>query len=175
MNIFVRMLREVYSIDRGIIEAPPRISLRMFGGPFDIETFREDKNICLVISPPFVSHSMLIEERVPNPNLGETSTSMKCKESMQSFATLKGSVKGLRRPIDAPLVDEGDEQICCPSEDGLYASFLVEKDKNEKNLQDLKRTTSAPQSATGKKQKVLKGNVAPNAKEGMGLARFACN
>ena len=46
MNVFVRMLREVYGIESGIIEAPPRISLRMFGGPLISKLFETKK--CLL-------------------------------------------------------------------------------------------------------------------------------
>ena len=44
MNIFVRMLREVYGIENSINEAPPCMALNMFGGPFDIETCKNDES-----------------------------------------------------------------------------------------------------------------------------------
>ena len=170
MNIFVRMLRDIYSIDRGVVEAPPRISLQMFGGPFDIESFRSEKNICLVIAPPFVSHSMLIEERVPNKTMGETSA---VKEN-DTFGhpNLKGSVRGLRRPVETPLLENQDEQIYCPSEDGLYETFIANKKvENEVSC----NTKTATSSAQGKRQKILKTGSASTPKEGIGLAKFACS
>ena len=45
-------------------EAPPRMFLKMFGGHMDIEEYRE-KSVgtrTLLLTPPFVSHAMLLEE-----------------------------------------------------------------------------------------------------------------
>ena len=63
MNIFVRMYRQIYNITDTIIEAPPRLTLKEFGGPFDITEFRQNNNICAIINPPFVSYCMLVEEK----------------------------------------------------------------------------------------------------------------
>ena len=63
LNVFVKFLREVYGITNKVIEAPPRISLSKFGGPFNIETFRKMENICTLNKPPFVSYCMIVEER----------------------------------------------------------------------------------------------------------------
>lgn len=73
MNVFVRMLREVYNITERIIEAPPRISLKKFGGMFAIEQFRNVTNVCTVHQPPFVSYCMIVEERLPQHSIGEVS------------------------------------------------------------------------------------------------------
>ena len=63
LNVFVRMLREVYGIKKKVVEAPPRISLDKFGGPFNIKTFRTMENICSICKPPFVSYCMVVQER----------------------------------------------------------------------------------------------------------------
>jgi len=63
LNVFVRMLREVYGIKKKVVEAPPRISLDKFGGPFNIKTFRTMENICNICQPPFVSYCMVVQER----------------------------------------------------------------------------------------------------------------
>lgn len=63
LNVFVKMLREVYGITQKVIEAPPRISLEKFGGPFNIKSFRTMENICSICKPPFVSYCMVVEER----------------------------------------------------------------------------------------------------------------
>jgi hypothetical protein len=63
LNVFVRMLREIYGIKKKVIEAPPRISLDKFGGPFNIKTFRTMENICSICKPPFVSYCMVVQER----------------------------------------------------------------------------------------------------------------
>lgn len=119
MNIFVRMLREVYNIDSGIIEAPPRIALKMFGGPFDIETFRNQKNVCQIVNPPFVSYCMLIEERKPIESIGESSSGVP--------QNTRGTVKGLRRP-EPGSVNIAPDEFGGPETEGLYSKFLASKD-----------------------------------------------
>lgn len=115
MNVFVRMLRDVHNITESINEAPPRLSLSMFGGPFDIETFRTQKNICVTLNPPFVSYCMIIEERPPISNIGEATQ-----------VAQKGTVRGLRRPAERPAPQE-TEEISGPRADGMYAEFLQQK------------------------------------------------
>lgn len=118
INIFVRMLREVYKIEQSIEEAPPRLSLRMFGGPFDIESFRKQTNTCSIVTPPFVSYCMLIEERHPSGTIPITE---------QTISSSRGTVRGLTRPI-------AKQTPCCthdlgePQNTGMYANFL--RDKN---------------------------------------------
>lgn len=45
-------------------EAPPRMFLKMFGGHMDVEEYREKSlsTRTLLVTPPFVSHAMLLEE-----------------------------------------------------------------------------------------------------------------
>ncbi len=151
MNIFVRMLRDVYGIDRQINEAPPRLSLKMFGGPFDIENFRTEKNICLTVTPPFVSYCMLVEERQPIGNIGEEDKTL-----------LRCSVRGLKRPSELPNAVQS-EDICAPNLEGLYRTFLDKQNaegaasSSAESQPPPKRTRVAKKPATG------------------GLAKFACN
>lgn len=144
MNVFVRMLREVYGIEGGIVEAPPRISLKMFGGPFDIESFRKQTNVCYTVHPPFVSYCMLIEERQPIKSIGES-----------SVAIQKGTVKGLRRP-EPGSVKVTQDDIGTPATSGLYADYLVNKDCSEPSTKKQKTKEKAALSAD------------------KGLARFMC-
>ena len=152
MNVFVRMLREVYGITESIVESPPRIALKMFGGPFDIETFRTQKNVCYVVNPPFVSYCMLIEERQPIESIGESSTGQS-----------RGSVKGLRRP-NPGTVKVSDDSFGIPeNEGGLYSEFL----KNNTALDDEEEEEPTPAPKKAKtKEKVVKNDK--------GLARFMC-
>lgn len=152
MNVFVRMLREVYHIESGIIEAPPRISLKMFGGPFDIETFRRQKNVCFVVHPPFVSYCMLIEERQPIESIGENSG---------SNSNNRGTVKGMRRPV-AGSVSLTEDDFSTPDNSGLYSNFLSTKDLSS----DVEDHVPAPKKA---KLNTAKEKKASNEK---GLARF---
>ena len=151
MNVFVRMLREVYGISSGIIESPPRISLKMFGGPFDIESFRNQKNVCYVVHPPFVSYCMLIEERQPIQSIGES----------LNDGTVRGTVKGLRRP-EPGSVKMSDDDFVSPESDGLYSKFLTSKnidfESDEEEEKNIKRTR-------------FEKNEKP--KKSSGLARFA--
>ena len=137
MNVFVRMLREVYGIESGVIESPPRISLKMFGGPFDIEDFRKQQNVCFIVHPPFVSYCMLIEERQPIQSIGESSQK-------------KGTVKGLRRPECGSVKPTADE-ICVPNNsEGLYQTFLSKHTG---------ATSKTPEENENKKQKKEKGGL----------------
>ena len=54
------MLREVYHIEREIVETPPRPALIRFGGIFD--PVRTMKTECKIIQPPFISYCMIADE-----------------------------------------------------------------------------------------------------------------
>ena len=83
----------------------------MFGGPFDIETFRQQQNVCYIMHPPFISYCMLIEERQPIKSIGETTQSQ------------RGTVKGMRRPAPGSVHAEADH-FSGPESEGLYSNFL---------------------------------------------------
>ena len=61
LNVLVHMLREVFGIDGPVAAAPPRQALRRFGGVFDPRAQRKAE--CRLVTPPFVSYCMLVEER----------------------------------------------------------------------------------------------------------------
>ena len=119
----------------------------MFGGPFDIETFRNQKNVCYIVHPPFVSYCMLIEERQPIESIGESNVSQ-----------ARGTVKGLRRPESGSVVTTHDE-FASPEDDGLYAKFLQEKGN------DMTNDTNETVAPAPKKQKKTE-------KKAAGLERF---
>lgn len=152
MNIFVRMLRDVYGIDCTVNEAPPRMSLNMFGGPFDINNFRNQTNVCITITPPFVSYCMLIEERQPLKNVGE-----------QTEVVKRGTVRGLRRPSEQPSASHDGEDITQPQIDGLYASFL--SDRKEESC--VANCSDAPPPKRARTQRTVKPQGSG------GLAKFA--
>jgi hypothetical protein len=157
MNIFVRMLRDVYGIEGSINEAPPRLSLNMFGGPFDIESFRKQTMICTMVTPPFVSYCMLIEERQPSTLMGER------PENRQ-----RGTVRGLRRPTHTNHVsfDGVDDEICQPENEGVYATFLSERNAPD---QKIVPEETAPPSKKAKTSRVTRTTASSS-----GLAKFAC-
>ena len=161
MNIFVRMLREVYEITESVTESPPRISLRMFGGPFDIESFRSHTGSKHhLVTPPFVSYSMLIEERQGGFD-GRTDVQDTASSSVQPAGGYRGTVRGLRRPDNRKQLLENGEGISAEPGPVLYEQFLREHgdgavEHRAENLQ-----------TTNKKVKVVA------AGGGSGLAKFA--
>ena len=70
--MFTKMVREVYGIENDIWQAPPRITLQKFGGPFDIAKFKKKPFKSRIIEPPFVSYCMLAEERPTETFIADT-------------------------------------------------------------------------------------------------------
>ena len=109
LNVFVKMLRDVYGITKKVIEAPPRVSLQKFGGPFNINEFRDMKNICTVNKPPFVSYCMVVEER----------SATKATDKHELFE------------MNSDNCVEKDTDISEVPTKPLYNDFLKEKEENE--------------------------------------------
>lgn len=179
MNIFVRMLREVYKITESVVESPPRISLQMFGGPFDIERFRTHTiNKHHLVTPPFVSYSMLVEERQNGPSRCSEGASASAPSSSGAASaiagTTRGSVRGLRRPVQrAQLLDDSDNLAAEPMP-VMYENFLQQKQSSDR--------AGTPDDATDEKATLSRGSstnkrarVVPAAPSGArsGLAKFA--
>lgn len=151
MNVFVRMLRDIYKIEGTVIESPPRIALKMFGGPFDIDSFRKQTNVCMTVQPPFVSYCMLIEERQPIQSIGETDK-------------VRGTVKGMRRPISGSVTVTEDD-LGSPESIGLYSDFLETKETE-------KEETVIETGPQIKKQRTTKEKKNTEKKQVQGLERF---
>jgi hypothetical protein len=146
MNVLVRMLREVYGIHERVIEAPPRISLKRFGGMFDIQEFRNMHNVCAVCQPPFVSYCMVIEERMPQHSMGEVA-------------------------IDAMRVDHAfneDEDISEQPTAAMYVTFLKQKQEEASG-----NDSTDPEATVGKSSKMAarKRKVPPSTRNS--LTRYA--
>jgi hypothetical protein len=62
LNTLTKMLREVYGYTGEVTQSPPRPSLKMFGGPFDMKDVRKGTTFHIV-EPPFISYTMIAEER----------------------------------------------------------------------------------------------------------------
>lgn len=77
MYVFNRMCKELYGIHE-VIEAPPRETLHMFGGPFSIEEFRSKNHRCVIQNPPFVSYCMIVEEKLESHNNTLNSVQRSC-------------------------------------------------------------------------------------------------
>ena len=163
MNVFLRMLREVYGITEPITEAPPRLALRMFGGPFDIESFRSQTNICAMLEPPFVSYCMLVEERLPMPEIGEKAPGSELS---------RGSVRGLRRPEGGSKILMSDD-ISTPPNESMYQNFMQTQTTND-NMQISDTEPAQPSTSTGAIQssKRQKKEITKKPVSESGLARF---
>lgn len=61
INVLTRMLQDVYDVTTPVVETPPRPTLLRFGGLFDPRKMQ--KTECKLVEPPFISYSMLAEER----------------------------------------------------------------------------------------------------------------
>lgn len=89
LNVFVRMLHDVYGIDSPVVETPPRPALVRFGGVFD--PTKVVKTECKLVQPPFVSYCMLAEERaneqVALPTPGTASSSLQPLHSIEEADT----------------------------------------------------------------------------------------
>lgn len=113
LNVFVRMLREVYGIKKKVVEAPPRISLDKFGGPFNIKSFREMENICSICKPPFVSYCMVVQER----------SGSRATDNHELFKT-------------SSLQENKDEDISNIPSVPMYEDFLAKKKNESEHLSD---------------------------------------
>ena len=86
-------------------EAPPRVFLKMFGGHMDIEEYRE-KSVgtrTLLVTPPFVSHAMLLEEHSGQKGNQPSSSTMVTTPVAPVIEPLREGqheLRGLRRPTN---------------------------------------------------------------------------
>jgi hypothetical protein len=102
-------------------EAPPRIFLKMFGGHLDIDEYRTKslKTRCLLVTPPFVSHAMLLEE-----HSGAKETVMDVVEPLREGQHV---VRGLRRPTLPVTVANSDPDVAPPT--SRFNVFLKSKQR----------------------------------------------
>lgn len=108
MNMFAKMARDLYGCT-SVQPAPPRITLRMFGGCYDIAQFRSDDLHAIVQTPPFITSYMVIEER------------QKVSNASAYHAATNGSIRGLRKPTTQVEMIHPDP---IPPEEAPYNIFL---------------------------------------------------
>tara|TARA_B110000046_G_scaffold163957_1_gene179217 strand:+ start:2521 stop:3333 length:813 start_codon:yes stop_codon:yes gene_type:complete len=99
INVFMKMMREVYGHMGPILEAPPRVALKRFGGPF---TVANSQRLCRIVEPPFVSYCMLVEEQLANQTMADT----------------------IGEFIGSSFDEVDDDVIQAPSESPMYQAFL---------------------------------------------------
>ena len=98
LNVLSKMLKDVYEVEGVVKEAPPRASLKRFGGPFDVN--RELRAECKLIEPPFVSYCMVVEEHVGEDSLSTLNPPAAAEEE-----------DAFERVVPAPLFDDFVERI----------------------------------------------------------------
>lgn len=138
LTMFDRMIREVYDIKDDIIAAPPRLSLDIFGGPYSIDVFRNNKNEIKIFNPPFVCSYMVVEER-------------KSAHNVSSYAVnATGSVKGLKRATGKDKHHMIQPEVS--SEPSPYELFLAAKgtriEKGESSSSGTKKKDSSANMGT---------------------------
>jgi len=65
LNLFERMMSSVYGCTESIVAAPPREALTRFGGPIEWPSHGVTTPECVLVTHPFISHTMVIQERLP--------------------------------------------------------------------------------------------------------------
>lgn len=108
LNVLVKMLREVYNVSNAVVTAPPRAAMKRFGGNFDPS--RLCKANCAVLTPPFVSYCMLVEERAESEK----------KEDMP-----------VEMDVTNDLHVEEADTLEEPHPPGIYSEYLKEMDGGE--------------------------------------------
>lgn len=108
VNTLMKMARDVYGRTE-VKAAPPRCTLKKFGGPYSIQEFRSNAKEVAVHSAPFICNYMVVEE---------------CAADTSNLAdTWKNSIRGLRRPSQPLKIGNAQEgKKTCP-----YDDFVTKK------------------------------------------------
>ena len=120
MNVF-----KIQGVDTNVYvmnAAPPRIFLKVFGGHLTIEEFRHKSltTRTTLLTPPFVSFRMMLEESVRNMDMSKSDTSATSTAPITNHA-----IRGLRRPTLRE-----DEEMAAPKNDAdtsLFSKFITSK------------------------------------------------
>ena len=101
-------------------EAPPRVFLKMFGGHLDIEDYRVKSltTRTLLVTPPFVSHAMLLEEHSGKKNSQSDEVVEPLKEGQHML-------RGLRRPTNPVTISSPEPEL--PPENCRFNMYLKSK------------------------------------------------
>lgn len=101
MNVFTKMMRDVYGITTPIHETPPRAALQRFGGAFDPTAAPRAGSVLL--EPPFISYCMVLEEHARGNNAQH--------QQQQLFATALPNIE------DSEMIEE-------PELESAFASYM---------------------------------------------------
>ena len=132
----IKMAKEIYKME-DIRPAPPRQSLKMFGGPYSIEDFRKKENIILLQPAPFVNYQMVVEEKLSSSD-----------HNNRKSSTQKASVMGMSRPsMNATRYDV--EYLKEESNENMYDAFV--KSKESSSTEKMEESTKTQSKETTKK------------------------
>ena len=106
LALLFKMLREAFGVVGPVVETPPRAGLRRFGGPFD-PSRRAAACTYRLLAPPFVSHSMLVEERVgaPTVSTADPARALSCSAAGAAEDTAGDEEGEFAEPAPPPLFD----------------------------------------------------------------------
>jgi hypothetical protein len=101
-------------------ESPPRIFLKMFGGHLDIDEYRAKSlnTRTLLVTPPFVSHAMLLEEHSGEKACPSEAVVEPLKEGQHVM-------RGLRRPTNPVTISSPEPET--PPANSRFNVFLKSK------------------------------------------------
>lgn len=139
----MKMAKEIYRVE-DIKPAPPRQSLKMFGGPYGIDEFRKKENIILLQPAPFVNYQMVVEEKLTSSD-----------HNNRKSSTQKASVMGMSRPsMSATRYDI--EYLKEESSENMYDTFVKSKEGFSKNDSEETDESQEKTKKVTKKEKASK-------------------
>jgi hypothetical protein len=149
--LFKQMAISVFGIDTDSIFAmepsPPRIFLQLFGGHLSIDAFRKLSLVarCTLLTPPFISYSMVLEDNARAQSVGGNGQSSGgggstgahavvhsagAAESLEVAPITTHTVRGLRRPtahLTAAAAAEEEEAPAQHSATSCFETFVRAK------------------------------------------------
>ena len=120
-----------------------------------------------IVTPPFVSYCMLIEERYPGVVGGVS------EERTESLSA-RGSVRGLKRPTTQQFHSASSTDLGEPVKAGMYAQFLEEKKKTDVVMEPVDDAATSG-SASSRNEAAYGLRHSKCFKKSSGLGRFAVN
>lgn len=157
--LFKSMMTDVFGMDATSVfalePAPPRIFLRMFGGHLSIDEFRQ-RSLTVrstMLTPPFISYSMVLEENARVRELPEA----RVDGAIPPITS--HAIRGLRRPTtrfveDDPhphMAEMAAESSVGADKPSLFDQFLHERAQGveeEKNGMEVEPSSSSSQTGS---------------------------
>jgi hypothetical protein len=147
----------VYGMDTDVVfnakEAPPRIFLKMFGGHMDIDEYRaKSVNVrTVLVTPPFVSHAMVLEEH----SVDKTECSESGAPIVEPLREGQHELRGLRRPTN-PVQDNKCATQLTESKFDAYVKSKKKEAPISRPPKRARKEKAAPTQVTGGLNSFLK-------------------